>query len=237
VLGPDGATVSVPAVPSTVPQNGYQVGDQSKTYAVDRTVTELVSTPGAVSHLRVAVLLDSNTIDDKQATEIQSLVLAASGADGAADGKVTVTRLPFDTTAVKAATDQAKTEAAAAAKTRMMELIRTLAVAFVILIALVLAYRSTRKARKITVTPISVGEIAAVPRASNMNLELVGVGGGGGELAAVGAGGSHGLNSLALAMDNRNDSPMTEIAEIAQTRPEEVANVLRAWLNEGKQRR
>jgi flagellar M-ring protein FliF len=241
ILGPDGATITS-TVPTSVSDGGYASADSDRAYAIDRVVEQVTDAPGEVNKLGVAVLLDEATVSEAQATQIEELVKTAAGIDPARGDIVTVTRLPFDTSAETEASEAAKQDAAAAAKTRMMELIRTLAVVFVIIIALVLAYRSTRKARKITATPIDIGEITASSgsgkSSGSLTPELVSspgsgsVGAGDATPRAVGAGASH-PNGLLLAMD-KIDSPMAEIAEIAETRPEEVANVLRAWLNESK---
>ncbi len=227
-----GTVVTTP-VPSTVPTGGYQKGDSQKTYAVDRTVSSVTEVPGKIVKLNVAVLLDDKAVTAAQATEIQALVTTAAGIDSARGDVLTITRLPFDVSAQTAAATQTAADTALAAKARMMELVRTLAVVFVIIIALILAYRSTRKARKITAVPISADEIASAQGSGVLTPELASVPSGHGALVMAGPSTP---NSLALALD-RVDSPMAEISEIAETRPEEVANVLRAWLAESKGRR
>lgn len=231
VLGPDGAVVA-PTVPATVSSGGYQSSDCEEQYAIDRIVEQTVKAPGTVVRMNVAVLVDEATVTEEQRAIIEELVTTAAGIDSARGDSVIVTRLPFDTSATEEATKLAAEETAAAAQARTMELIRTLAVAFVILIAVILAYRSTRKARKITATPIDIGEIHSSSSGGHGDVLTP-------ELASVGGGSAldNRVNSLALAMEGKSDSPMAEIAEIAETRPEEVANVLRAWLAESKQGR
>ncbi len=234
VLGPDGAVVA-PTVPSTVSSGGYQSAECQTAYAVDRTVTEKVVAPGDVKRLTISVLVDETAITEEQVADIRTLVVNAAGIDESGPDSVEVIRLPFDTSATEEATKAAADETAAAAQQRTMELIRTLAVAFVILIAVILAYRSTRKARKITATPIDIGEIQSSSSGAHgshgdvLTPELASIPGAG----TLGDG--HGrLNSLALAMESKHEGPIAEIQEIAETRPEEVANVLRAWLAESK---
>lgn len=236
VLGPDGAVVA-PTVPETVTAGGYQAADCSTAYAVDRTVTESVNAPGAVDRLTISILIDETVITEEQEEEIKALVANAAGIDESRGDWVEITRMKFDTSATEEATKAAEAETAAAAQERTMELIRTLAVAFVILIAVILAYRSTRKARKITATPIDIGEIQSGAPGGHggrdgdaLTPELASLPG----AAAIGEGAGVRMNSLALAMESKYEGPMAEIAEIAETRPEEVANVLRAWLAESK---
>jgi flagellar biosynthesis/type III secretory pathway M-ring protein FliF/YscJ len=99
-----------------------------------------------------------------------------------------------------------------------MQLIRTLAIVLVVIIALLLAARSARRARRLTATPINIGELTMARRGA--------------------------ISELASAMEevelpiipDRNESTMGEIAAIADRRPEDVANVLRSWLAESQAR-
>ena len=110
----------------------------------------------------MAVLIDEESVTDAQLTEIESMVAAASGIDAERGDGVVVTRLPFDTTAVDTATADAVAAAAVQAKSDQMALYRTLAIVGVAIVALILAYRSTRKARRVVNTPIELGMITAV---------------------------------------------------------------------------
>lgn len=100
-------------------------------------------------------------------------------------------------------------------------MIRTLAIAGVVVIALLLAYRSARRARRLTATPINIGEIAVARRPIPVSPELT---------AAT-------TEHQRANLVDRNDDTMGEIAAIAERRPEDVANVLRTWLAESQARR
>jgi flagellar M-ring protein FliF len=133
-----------------------------------------------------------------------------------------VSLLPFDTSAATAAEELAAAEAAAAASSQMMGMIRTIAILLVILIALFLGYRSAKSARKVTVEPINIGEITTGPRPS------------------LGPGSAVDPDELELVPIAANRPPdrdaivMNELIQMAERRPQEVANVLRAWLAENK---
>ncbi|MFN6119916.1 MAG: hypothetical protein ACK5CE_09845, partial [Actinomycetes bacterium] len=109
-------------------------------------------------------------------------------------------------------------------------MIRTIAILLVILIALFLGYRSAKNARKVTVEPINIGEITTGPRPS------LGPG------SAVGPGSTVDPDELETEMvpiatarpPDRDAIVMNELIQMAERRPQEVANVLRAWLAENK---
>ena len=102
-----------------------------------------------------------------------------------------------------------------------MGLIRTGVIVLVIIIALFLAYRSARSARKVTAIPINLGEIGVVQRpGQQLGLEA-----------------SPRFETPALPSGPRLPSPEEELQSIAEQRPQEIANVLRIWLDESKARR
>ncbi|MGD9705404.1 MAG: flagellar basal-body MS-ring/collar protein FliF [Acidimicrobiia bacterium] len=218
VLGPDGAVVTPAAAAGA---NSYEKEDANRTYALDRTVEQVTTAPGSVTKLHVAVLLDEANIDAAQATAIEEMVATAAGIDADRGDELVVTRLPFDTSTASAATEAAAAEEAAVARSEMMALIRTVVIGLVILIALFLAYRSTRRARRVVATPIDIGEIESRPM-------------------AVGLPAGDGTSALPVAVpadDGLMDMAMHNIASMADRKPQEVASVLRSWLSESNGRR
>jgi flagellar M-ring protein FliF len=161
----------------------------------------------------VAVLIDEAAVTDAQVAQIESMVATASGIDAERGDGVIVTRLPFDTTAVDTATADAEAAAAVQAKSDQMTLYRTMAIVAVAVVALILAYRSTRKARRVVNTPIELGVITAM----------------GHEQLMVEGGDDHAYLPVAPATGAVAGK---ELAEMAERRPEDVANVLKSWLAE-----
>ena len=163
VLGPDGVVVTPGCGrAATAGANDYEKVDNENTFALDKVVEQVIEAPGTIQRLNVAVLIDEAAVTDAQVTQIESMVAAASGIDAERGDGVVVTRLPFDTTAVDTATADAEAAAAVQAKSDQMALYRTLAIVVVAIVALVLAYRSTRKARRVVNTPIELGMITAM---------------------------------------------------------------------------
>jgi flagellar M-ring protein FliF len=210
-----GAATSTTAVAAAT-TSVYGSSTATRTYAVDHVVEQVTKAPGTIERLHVAVLLDSTAVSEEQVGTIEDLVSTAAGIDPARGDSLTVSRLPFDTSAAQQAAALSAENDQAAAKAKKEQLIRTLAIAGVILIAVLLAYRSARRARRVTATPINIGEISLAPRSAAA--ELPGPDASGPEPA-----------------DPQNEA-MLEIAAIAERRPEDVANVLRTWLAEAESR-
>lgn len=227
VLGPDGATITTDATNDAVTgvdgNTDYLKDEASRTYALDRTVSQTVKVPGTVTRLSVAVLVDDAAVTEEQVDAIKEMVATAAGIDADRGDTVTITRLPFDTSMITEAENAAKAEDAAASQAQIMSMARTGAIILVIVIALFLAYRSAKQARKVTAIPIDIGELtAAYPRSGNS------------APLAIESGARSDMPALIAA---RPPTPEEELSVIADQRPQEVANVLRAWLNESKVRR
>lgn len=226
VLGPDGATITTDATNDAVTgvdgNTDYVKDEASRTYALDRTVSQTLKVPGTVTRLSVAVLVDDAAVTEDQIDAIKEMVATAAGIDADRGDTVTVTRLPFDTSMITEAENAAKAEDAAASQAQIMSMARTGAIILVIVIALFLAYRSAKQARKVTAIPIDIGELTtAYPRSNGAQLALE----------------SGARNDVAALIAGRPPTPEEELTVIADQRPQEVANVLRAWLNESKTRR
>jgi len=212
------AVTTVPAEDTSTdtPSTGSMYGSSSgsRTYGVDRVVQQTTYAPGQILELHVAVLVDDKAVDAKQATALEELVSTAAGIDPERGDSLVVSRMPFDTSAQAEAAELAKADDVSAKSAEKNQLYRTLAVAGVIVIALFLAYRSARRARRTTVTPINIGEVGVSRRAGGAPVELPPAPT---EVATPTSG------------DPQEDA-MGEIARVVERRPEDVANVLRSWL-------
>jgi flagellar M-ring protein FliF len=229
ILGPDGALtaddITVDDGTGTpVAASGYVKEEADTQYAIDRVVEQRTIVPGTVNKVSVAIVVDEATVTPEQIDQIDTLVKAAIGYTEERGDKVEVEALPFDTTASTEAEALAAAEEAAASKTQMMGMVRTIAVLLVIIIALILGYRSAKKARMVTATPINIGEITTGPRPS------LGPG------SAIDPPSELDTEAVPFAIRpaDRDAMVMNELTQMADHRPQEVANVLRAWLAENK---
>ncbi len=226
VLGPDGAQTGEEAAADSLGTGEYARADADRQFALDRVVEQRVNVPGTVTRMNVAVLVDEEAVTAEQAAAIEEMVAVAAAIDPENRGdQVKVTRMPFDTSLSAQADDLAAAEQKAQSKAEMMGMIRTGAILFVIVVALFLGYRSAKNARRITATPIQIGELAAASRPSL----------GAGPMAQEPA--PEPFNPFAMAM-KREPSPddlvMNELTMMADRRPQEVADVLKTWLSESK---
>jgi flagellar M-ring protein FliF len=145
-------------------------------------------------------------------------VSTAAGVDVERGDQVVVTRLLFDTAATDAAAVAADGEAAAIAAEAQSSLIRTGIIAFLALVAMLLAYRSARRARREVATPIDIGAIRAASLASN-NPSLT-------EAALTD------LDPTQLSAGSSSQAALEELSALADRRPEEVAQILQSWLSD-----
>lgn len=214
VLGPDGAPVD--SGTATGSESSYSKDDAERTYAVNRTVESTTFAPGTITRLNVAVLVDENVVTEEQRATIETMVGTAAGVDLARGDQVVVTRLPFDTSAEVEAAAAAEAEAAAAAAAERTSMIRTGVIAFLVLIALALAYRSTRRARREVSTPIDIGAIRAEPLADPHEA-----------IAPLD------VPPAPVALDPvvaASRDALDELSALADRKPEDVAQILQNWL-------
>lgn len=216
VLGPDGATVS-----ETVDGNesAYSKDDTQRNYAVNRTVTSTVEAPGDVERLHVAVLVDEGSVTEVQAAEIEAMVATAAGIDTQRGDQISVTRLTFDRGA-REAVEEATTALEDAAATRARNtLIQTIVIGAIVLIAVLLAYRSVRRARREIATPIDIGEIRAARLDDDEDED---------EVAALAPPPEPEPEPDPVALASQN--ALEELSALADRSPEDVAQILQSWL-------
>jgi flagellar M-ring protein FliF len=213
VLGPDGATVE--PVTAEGGENTYNKDDAERSYAINRTVESVTEAPGTIRRLSVAVLVDEAVVGEDQVAAIEELVSTASGIDTERGDQVVVTRLTFDSAAEDAATEAAEAELAAVAAAGQQSLIQTGVIALIALIAIVLAFLSTRKARREVATPIDLDALktAPVPGAEPVAAEPE-------PIDVVEINPVHEASRYAL----------DELSVLADRKPEDVAQILQSWL-------
>lgn len=224
VLGPDGAPIDDGVTGGS--ESTYEKDEADRTFAVNRTVEQTVMPAGTITRLNVAVLVDEAAVDAEQQAAIEALVGTAAGVDLARGDQVSVTRLPFDTSAVEDAEAAAEAEAAEIAAAERSSLVRTGIIGFLVFIALLLAYRSSRRARREVSTPIDIGAIRA-ERLEDENEALAELAGEP-DLSLPAAPPAPAIDPVVLASREALD----ELSALADRRPEEVAQILQNWLHE-----
>jgi flagellar M-ring protein FliF len=237
-----GTTGQNPAGGAASTANNYQKDQADRSFAVGKVTEQVKSAPGKVSHLSVAVLLDDKV--KVPAQEINNLVTAAAGIDNKRGDVVTVAAMAFDHSATEAAAKEQKAAAAAKSKTQMMNLVRTVGVLLIVLVALFLAWRSARRA-SVTRFPVP-GVLSAGPvQAEALHAALAAYGAGSPALGsgaaagvqAVEPGEPRGLGGVPRFDRERERVALPsapevndELAELIDRQPDEVASILRGWL-------
>lgn len=215
VLGPD-------AVPTTGTGTGstYNQDSTERVYANERITEVVQDAPGDVQRLSVAVLLDDAAGIDSQA--VQQLVTAGLGIDAARGDTLSVTQLPFDTTAADAAAAELQSARSAQERSQLFSLLRTVASVAIVAVVLFLAWRSTRKAA-VSRFPVAIPLDVADPDERG--------------LPAAAAGDPAGPAVEAIAAgpteaDLQREELQGQITDLIERQPDDVAQVLRSWMTE-----
>ncbi|MBP2650208.1 MAG: fliF [Firmicutes bacterium] len=189
-------------------QSNYEKKDVTRNYEINETKEKTVVAPGAIKRLTVSVLVDG-AVDSTQQASIMKTISAAVGVNPTRGDVVTVESIAFSTDVADKMRQEE--EAAKAQQTREM-LMKYGAVAIAIIAILYLLYLHLKRKRQ-------AEEEAAM-------LEL---------------------GPQAFAMDEDEDAEEVEeaspeeqerlnqreaITQFAKSRPEEVAQLIRTWVNE-----
>jgi flagellar M-ring protein FliF len=226
VLGPD--NIQVPngnsgcsTTSSAAP--GYENSNAVRNNAVNETQEVRQSAPGAVKKLNVAVLLDSTTAGTVNSAQIQQLVSTAAGIDPTRGDTVAVAAMPFDTSAAQAAQKDLATQSAAAQTAKQSSLIKTGAMALVVLFLLFLAWRATRRAKKRkALSPAELKHLEDMQsaleqqRLAELNSTIP----------------SPAIEAFSPEVQAREER-QREIEQMVEEQPEEMAALLRGWLGAG----
>ncbi|MFZ4720532.1 MAG: flagellar basal-body MS-ring/collar protein FliF [Ilumatobacteraceae bacterium] len=238
VLGPDGATIAQPGSAA----DKYDKSQTTQTFGNDRKVEQVAETPGTLTGLHVAVVLDAAAVDADQATAIESTVKAAIGFDETRGDTLQVTRLAFAPKAELPAGDTTATDTGPFQGDNLSDTVRTGALALAVLLAIGLGALSARRARRIITEPL---ELEAGAAHHNLELQAAATapvtatyGDAAGVTYGVGAGATATLPSApaTLALDPAARE-LKELMTVAEQNPAEVANVLRTWLVEDREAR
>ncbi|MEU7903105.1 flagellar basal-body MS-ring/collar protein FliF [Actinoplanes sp. NPDC049118] len=218
VLGPD--NIQVPNGAATGGTGQYEQSDIVRNNAVNKTTEARRSAPGSIEKLNVAVLLDSTTAGAVNQDDVQALVSAAAGIDPTRGDTIAVSAMPFDTSAATAAQDALAQSAAAEKSAKQTSLIKTGAMALVVLFLIFLAWRASRRAKKRkALSPAELKHLEDMQAALEQQrlAELN---------AAIPSPAIEAANADYEALEERQ----REIEKMVQEQPDEMAALLRGWL-------
>lgn len=221
----------------------YSLDEFQRTNAVDREVESINRAPGTIVRLGVAVIVDEGAVTPAMLGEIEALVTA--GADIRVDrgDTLAVSALPFDTSLQDAMAEDLDAAAAEAEAAARNDLYQSIALAVVIALVVLVSWLKMRKAAKRRrqlmdeLSPRAIEPSHLVPAGLT-------VGEATGAMAAVPVdddldGADHVDVERLSQLAGRNviaESPAvqvaTDVADMIDNQPEEVAMLLRGWLGD-----
>lgn len=179
-------------------------------YEVTRSTEHVVSAPGQVERLSLAVMLD-DSVQPTTVAAVREAVGAAVGLDVARGDTLTVSRVKFD----RSAESSQQAESAAAARADLIKAVARNAGAVVVLILFVLFVRAMFRSVKFH----PAARATAPPPGSA-------------EQIVNRAYSEDGAAAPASSEATRHTTSEQLVQDLAKNKPEEVANVVRAWMSE-----
>lgn len=187
--------------------------------SVNKTVQKVVTAPGAVKRMTVAVVLDTATAGALNQGQVQQMVANSVGLDTTRGDSVQVDTLPFNTSAAAAAKKELDTAAKAQKTTGYIDLAKKVGIALLVLIILFVLMRR-RKSDEATID----ANASDLPLGTGVILSAR-------ESAAIGA--REQLAITAAAAKSR-EQMRTDVASLVDSQPDDVAEMLQGWLAERK---
>ncbi len=189
------------------PGNGYQRIETSAKYEVSKTTEHVVTAPGQVEKMSVAVMVDGK-VDGAQMNSIQNAVSAAAGIEPERGDKVTVESMAFDTTAAK---KEAREMQAYESQATYLSVGKSV-IGILLLFGFLFFLKTMLKQVKIQVSE---------PAAAVEGLQQTPI-----NPASIPVQGYDSTSSVPMM------SGLSESGQPTQTKPQDVAKALRTWMSE-----
>ena len=197
----------------------FVLDERDANYAVDRVVTTSQNAPGAITALSVAVLLDEAEVDAARVGDIETLVGAAVGLNEERGDTLAVTLLPINEGVKTAITEAGAEIEAEGGGLDLVALIRTVGTVLVALVVVLLALRNlSRNPRRRVIESVELNELEA------------------GVTAALEAGETaDDEQDDEEPEEEQGDPPEIRLQHLIANQTDDVAGVLRTWLNEAEE--
>lgn len=213
----------VPAGTATVARSSgdnYTRTESSTQYQVTRKIEEVVSAPGQLKRLSVAVLVDEK-VEPAKLAAIREAVGAAAGFDSTRGDQITVQRMAFDTSAKKAEEEAMAT----ASRSELIQTIARNAGAVLLLVVFLVILRAIVKQIRI-VAPAPPP--APVPQPAGASMDMA-------ELLGQPASTAYSAPAPRPQQTSGYSTAAVPEAlppEVAQSNPEDLARLVRSWMSE-----
>ena len=235
VLGPDNI-----GGPATEDDNGSYLKETAvRNNAVNKVTSVQETAPGSVKRQSVSVVVSKEAAASLNMGELEQMVAAAAGLDEERGDVVSVSRMEFDSTAAETAhealTQAVAEERAAATKAMYIDIAKWVVLGLVVILVFVLILRMSRRAREDERMTLSLEAIEELEQRTQSALEqraqaVL-------DKAAAAAAGELALEAPPVPdMEDVAAEVRNEIMTFAAQQPAEVAEVLRGWINSGRQR-
>lgn len=202
--GPAGTSSNIPGyVTGSAGQSQYEKKEVTRNYEINEVKEKVVVAPGSIRRLAVAVLVDAN-INKAQQDSITKAVSSAVGFNAARGDLISVESIVFSTEA----TDRQKREEQELAQQQNRDFYMKVGAAMVAVIAFLYIIRSFLRRRRDDET--EVVELAVPPQPAHIMEQ-----------------------AKELTPQERERAAQREaIAKMAKSKPDEVAQLVKAWINE-----
>ncbi|MCX6400739.1 MAG: flagellar basal-body MS-ring/collar protein FliF [Propionibacteriales bacterium] len=214
VVGPDGQMD--PSAAEDGADSNYENKSETKDNAVDETVEERVTAPGAVNKLHAGVILDATAAAAIQPEVIKDIISSAIGINAARGDTIEVTALPFDRSADEAAAKEIAAAQKADAAAAKNELLRNVGIgggiALMVLLAWFQARRRSRAREDATSYVVEQLKLESAARMPQID--------------------SPAMAALEVAEATEEDTLREDLIALVEKQPEDVASLLRGWLVE-----
>lgn len=182
----------------------YKRMETTKNYQVPNSKETLIQPPGGLNRLSVAVLVDEENFDLTRQSQLEDIVRASVGYSEVRGDTVTVTAMPFDTTYKELFPQEEAAAQGPAVDGYLMYFIIGGALLVLLLLGIILARRRKKQA---------AGRVQEAKRLSLLKKEEE-------------------ANKILDEKRQLADMPRSRIKELAQSRPDEISEIIKIWINE-----
>jgi flagellar M-ring protein FliF len=207
--------------------------------AVNKVTSVQETAPGSVKRQSVSVVVSKEAAASLNMGELEQMVAAAAGVDEDRGDVVSVSRMTFDQTMAETAqvalTEAVASERAAATKAMYIDIAKWVVLGLVVILVFFLILRMSRNAGATDRMSLSLEAIEELEQRTQSALEqraqaVL-------DKAAAAAAGELALEAPPVPdMEDVAAEVRNEIMTFAAQQPAEVAEVLRGWINSGRQR-
>lgn len=210
--GPPGVTSNIPGYvmgSNANTQSNYDKKEVTRNYEINETKEKLVAAPGSIQRLTVSVLVDAN-VNKAQQDSIAKVVASAVGLNPVRGDVIAVESIPFNTDL----SDKQKKEEQALEQQAKQELYIKIGLLALVLAAILVIVRMVMLRRRQREEELQI--VAALSQEAEETKET----------AAVPA-------KKEMSKEEQEKIQQREALEkIAKSRPEEVAQLIKAWLGD-----